>query len=227
VTLLNELLPVGIRGVVLAALVASLISSNLSVMNSISTLAVRDFVMHFRPATTDRTQVFIGRVAIVLATVLGAIAAYLVYTTPDGLYKYLQTISIYLVMPITPAIVFGILSKRVTVTGAITSVVTGVLLASLFVTDQLIGAQRGAALFPWLHQKLTLNYTYRGLWGTLLITVILVLVSAFTRKSPPEKISHLTIDWHMQPEPFRGLADWRLQLGILSLATIGLYAWLW
>jgi len=58
VTLLNELLPTGIRGLVLAALLASLIGSNLSVMNSVSTLVVRDFLLHFRPRSSERAQVF-------------------------------------------------------------------------------------------------------------------------------------------------------------------------
>ena len=151
VTLLNELLPVGIRGLVLAALLASLIGSNLSVMNSVSTLVVRDFVLHFRPQSSDRAQVFFGRVAIAVAAGLGVVAAYLVYTTPDGLYKYLQTISIYLVMPITPAIVFGVISKRVTVKGAIASVLTGLVLATIFVADQLMPSAEGAKFFPWLH----------------------------------------------------------------------------
>ena len=144
VTLLNELLPNGIRGLVLAALLASLIGSNLSVMNSVSTLVVRDFVLHFRPQSSERAQVLSGRIAIAVTAALGIAAAYLVYTTPDGLYKYLQTISIYLVMPITPAIVFGIMSKRVTVKGAIASVLTGLVFATLFVADQLMPAGEGA-----------------------------------------------------------------------------------
>jgi SSS family solute:Na+ symporter len=114
ITLLNELLPNGIRGIVLAALMASLISSNLSVMNSVSTLVVRDFVLRWRPGTSEKGQVLLGRCAIVEAAALGIIAAYLVSATPDGLYKYLQTISLYLVMPIAPAVAFGIMSKRVT-----------------------------------------------------------------------------------------------------------------
>src|ERR1700686_4695505 len=134
------------RGLVLAALLASLISSTLSVMNSVSTLAVRDFILHFRPATSERTQVLLGRLVIVISTLLGIMAGYAVYKTPDGLYKYLQTISIYLIMPVAPAIVFGILSKRVTVMGALASVVVGCCLASLFVTDQLIGPMQGAKL---------------------------------------------------------------------------------
>jgi len=39
-------------------------------------------------------------------------------------------------MPITPAIIFGILSKRVTIKGAIASVITGLVLATIFVADQ-------------------------------------------------------------------------------------------
>ncbi len=227
VTLLNELLPVGIRGLVLAALLASLIGSNLSVMNSVSTLVVRDFVLHFRPQSSDRAQVFFGRVAIAVAAGLGVVAAYLVYTTPDGLYKYLQTISIYLVMPITPAIVFGVISKRVTVKGAIASVLTGLVLATIFVADQLMPSAEGAKVFPWLHTNLTLNYTYRGLWGTILITLVLFAASAFSMKSDPAKLDKVTIKWGGALEPFSGIRDWRLHLAILSLGTIAVYWWLW
>jgi len=227
VTLLNELLPVGIRGLVLAALLASLIGSNLSVMNSVSTLVVRDFVLHFRPQSSERSQVFLGRIAIAAATALGVVAAYLVYTTPDGLYKYLQTISIYLVMPITPAIIFGIVSKRVTVKGAISSVITGLVLATFFVADQLMPAAEGAKLFPWLHTKLTLNYTYRGLWGTIVIVIVLFAVSAFTKKSDPARLERVTIKWGGSLDPFSGIRDWRLHLAILGAATIAIYRWLW
>jgi solute:Na+ symporter, SSS family len=196
-------------------------------MNSVSTLVVRDFILHLRPQTSEPAQVLFGRIAIAIAATLGVMAAYLVYTTPEGLYKYLQTISIYLVMPITPAIVFGIMSKRVTVKGALASVLTGAVLATVFVTDQLMSPRRSARLFPWLHTKLTLNYTYRGLWGTIAIIIVLFMVSAFTEKADPARLERLTIKWGSAPEPFRGLRDWRLHLALLSVATVALYRWLW
>jgi SSS family solute:Na+ symporter len=227
ITLLNELMPNGLRGLVLAALLSALISSSLSVMNSVSTLVVRDFIVKFRPATPERMQVRSGRLAILVSTPLAVAAAYLIFLTPEGLYKYLQTISIYLVMPITPAIFFGIVSKRVTVAGAIASVLVGIGLATVFVADQLMGADRAAQLFPMLHTDLTLNYSYRGLWGTLVIIATLYGVSAWTERRDPETLRGLTIDWSGKPEPFRGLRDWRLQLSALGLATVGLYAWLW
>jgi SSS family solute:Na+ symporter len=130
-------------------------------------------------------------------------------------------------MPITPAIVFGIVSKRVTVEGAIASVLTGLVLATVFVTDQLMPVAKAAKLFPWLHTKLTLNYTYRGLWGTIAIIIVLFAVSAFTARTDLAKLEKITIKWGGPMERFRGLSDWRLHLVILSLATIAVYRFLW
>jgi solute:Na+ symporter, SSS family len=226
ITLLNDLLPNGVRGLVLAALISALIGSSLSVMNSISTLVVKDFLLHFSTHASEKRQILMGRIAIVLATPLAIAGAYLIYTTPDGLYRYLQAISIYLIMPITPAIFFGIMSKRVTFPGAVASVLAGSALAALFVTDQLAGS-RGSQWFPWLHWKLTLNYTYRGLWGTLVSVAVLFLVSSFTSTPAGTNIQGLTVDWKAPMEPFQGLSDWRLSLGILVLLTVGIYAWLW
>jgi len=227
VWLLNNFCPRGVRGLVLGALLAAMISSLLAMMNSISTMAVRDFVVRFRPRTSERLQVLLGRSAIVVATVLGVSAAYLVYKTPGGLYKYLQTISIYLVMPITPAIVFGIISKRVNVVGASASVLTGAAISAMFVADELVGPELGSQLFPWLHHPLTFNYTYRGLWGTLAVVAVLFGVSLATKPPPPEKVEQTTIRWGGSREPFRGWSDWRLQWLVLALITVAIYYWLW
>ncbi len=94
VTILNDLLPEGIRGYVLSALVGTLISALIAVMNSISTMTVRDFALHFRPGMTARAQVRLGRIAILASAALGTGAAYLVYRQPEGIYKYLITISV-------------------------------------------------------------------------------------------------------------------------------------
>ena len=224
VTLMNGLLPTGIRGLVLAALFASLIGSTLSVMNSVSTLVARDFVLRFRPDTDERTQVRYGRFAIVAAAFLGVMAAYAVYKTPDGLYKYLQAVSLYLALPVAPAIVFGILSKRVTVAGAFAAAGVGSVCAFVFVTDQLIGPHAGSMLFPWIHTgPLTINYTYRGLWGSIASVVTLFVVSSVTKKADPKSLDRLTVNWRGVWERFRGVADWRLQLAVLTAITGVLY----
>jgi solute:Na+ symporter, SSS family len=230
VVLLNNLLPSGIRGLVLSALLAALISSLLAVMNSVSTMAVRDFLMRFTSGYSEKHQVRFGQAAILVGALCGVAAAYLVYKSQEGLYKYLQTISVYLVLPVAPAIFFGVVSKRINMTGAICSVAAGATLAAVYFTDnvlEMLTPGRGKLLLPFLHYPLTENYTYRGLWATLTIIVVLYAVSYATAPPPREKVDGVTYDWSAPWEPFRGIEDWRLQLGVLSLATLGAYAWLW
>lgn len=226
VLLLNRLLPIGFRGLLMASLMAALITSLIAVLNSVSTLVVRDFVLEFRPNFPEKKQVFFGRIVIVIITFLGIGAAYMVYKNEEGLYKYLQTISAYLVIPVFPAIFFGIISKKVTLKGATVSVILGVILATVFVIDQLIGAEAGKAIFPFLHHKLTLNFGYRGLWAEILLTGVLFAVSAFTEKTSPEKLERTTINYSSGIARFQGITDWRLHLAVLSVITLLLYIWL-
>jgi SSS family solute:Na+ symporter len=226
VLLLNKLLPSGLRGLMLAALVAALITSLIAVLNSVSTLVVRDFIVEFRSSVSEKKQVKLGRYIILIVTLFGIGATYLVYKNEEGLYKYLQTITAYLVLPVFPAIFFGIASKRVTLKGAFASVLVGVVLATIFVVDQLLGADAGKEIFPFLHYKLTLNFGYRGLWAEFLITTVLFAVSAFTEKTSEEKLEKTTVNYGKTLAKFEGLSDWRLHLGVLSLITIFLYVWL-
>ena len=226
--ILDNLLPSGLRGYVLAALLGAVLCSTIAVMNSISTIAVRDFILRFRPQTSDADQVRLGRLAIVVAMVLGVGAAGISAWQPEGIYKYLQTISIYLSMPLAPAIIFGVLSKRVTFAGAAASFLCGIALSALFVVDALVPNKAAAAqLFPLLHYRITENYTYRGLWGSLLITLILFSVSAFTKKTDAAKLQQTTINWGGPVEPFQGLSDWRLHLLGVAFLTVLAYWWLW
>ena len=226
VLLLNKLLPTGFRGLLLASLMAALITSLIAVLNSVSTLVVRDFIVEFHPDIPEKKQVSLGRYIIMIATFLGIGAAYMVYKSEEGLYKYLQTITAYLVVPVFPAIFFGIVSKKVTLKGATFSVIVGIILATIFVIDQLLGPDAGKAIFPILHHKLTLNFGYRGLWAEIIITAVLFAVSAFTEKTASEKLARTTINYSKRIDRFEGITDWRLHLGILSLITLFLYIWL-
>jgi SSS family solute:Na+ symporter len=226
VLLLNKLLPTGLRGLLLASLMAALVTSLIAVLNSVSTLVVRDFIVEFHPDVPEKRQVRLGRYIILIVTFLGIGAAYLVYKNEEGLFKYLQTISAYLVIPVFPAIFFGIVSKKVTYKGAAVSVMAGIILATIFVADQLVGPETGKNLFPILHHKLTLNFGYRGLWAEIFITGVLFTVSAFTEKTSPEKLEKTTINYSGGIARFEGIKDWRLQWGILALITLVLYIWL-
>ena len=227
VLLLNQLLPTGLKGLVLASLLAALISSLIAVYNSISTLVVRDFIVKIKPGMTEKGQVMAGRYMILVAAVLGICAAYMVYRNEEGLYKYLQAITAYLIIPVFPAIFFGIVSKRVTAKGAGVSVLIGALISTIFVIDQILGPETGKQVFPFLHQTLTLNFGYRGLWAEIIITIVLFAVSAFTEKTAPEKLATTTLSFKKGGiTKFEGLKDWRFHLVILTIITVLIYLWL-
>ncbi|MHB8865024.1 MAG: hypothetical protein ACYC6N_21805, partial [Pirellulaceae bacterium] len=140
--------------------------------------------------------------------------------------KYLQAISFYLCVPLVPAIFFAIVSRRINMQGAMASVLVGSVISTVYVIDNIF-PDFGHDNFDFLHKALTENYTFRGLWEVIITTGVLFVVSYATSPPPPEKVLGLTVDWHAPREPFRGLSDWRLQLGMLLTATVGLYAWLW
>jgi SSS family solute:Na+ symporter len=225
VLLLNKLLPTGLRGLLLASLMAALVTALIAVLNSVSTLVVRDFIVEFRPDFPEKKQVKLGRIVILIVALLGVAASYLVYSSPQGLYLYLQTMCAYLMIPVFPAIFFGIASKKVTLKGATASVIVGIVFATLFVVDELIGT-RAKELFPFLHYKYTLNFGLRGLWAEMLITAVLFGVSAFTVKTDPVKLEKTTINYSKGVPKFEGLGDWRLHLAFLSVITICIYLWL-
>jgi SSS family solute:Na+ symporter len=54
----------------------------------------------------------------------------------------------------------------------------------------------------------------------------LFAVSAFTEKTEPSRLEKTTIDYSKGLAAFKGLTDWRLHLGILTLITIIILIWL-
>ncbi len=121
-----------------------------------------------------------------VAAMAGAMAAYLISQSQDGLYKYLQAISFYLCVPLVPAIFFAIVNRRINMTGAIWQRARGQRdLHAL--RDRHASPRFGRAKFGFLHKTLTENYTFRGLWEVILVTIVLFVVSYATQPPPPRK----------------------------------------
>ncbi len=111
-TLVFDLLPVGVRGLVLAAVIAAITSTVDSILNSASTIVTMDFVKPYRPDTSQRGLVLIGRVATVVALVVAVVWAPIIANF-DTLYGYLQSVLSYLVPPVVAVFLMGIAFKRI------------------------------------------------------------------------------------------------------------------
>ncbi|MCP5349316.1 MAG: sodium/solute symporter [Gammaproteobacteria bacterium] len=124
-TLAFDVLPVGLRGLMLAALAAAILSSLESIYNSAATLFTMDFVTTFRPAIEDRKLVVIGRLATLVFMVLAALWAPQIERFPS-LWQYLQSILSYLTPPVVAVFGAGLLWRGATATAAFTTLLIGI-----------------------------------------------------------------------------------------------------
>src|SRR6266852_4373440 len=127
-TLIVNLLPNGLVGIMIAALLAALMGAMSSVFNSASTLVTLDFYKKIKPDASERNLVNFGRFATGIMVLLGLLWVPFIHLISSQLYIYLQSVQAYISPPIASCFVLGILWTRLNGTGAISSLMTGFLL---------------------------------------------------------------------------------------------------
>src|SRR5438270_3089721 len=129
--LVTRLLPAGFKGLVLAGMLAALMSSLASAFNSCSTLLTWDVYRKLRPNATEQQLVRFGRGSTVILVALGlAWIPFMKYISPQ-LYIYLQSVQAYIAPPIAACFLFGVLSKRLTAPAALTTLLSGFVIGAL------------------------------------------------------------------------------------------------
>ncbi len=123
-TLVTEILPTGLRGLVLATLVAAIMSSIDSTLNSASTLVTMDFVKKLRPYTSDAALTRIGRVVTVMFMVISVVWVPVVARSAN-IFAYLQTALSFAFPPVVALFVLGIFWPRANARGALCGLVFG------------------------------------------------------------------------------------------------------
>jgi len=130
-----DLLPDGLRGLLLVAFVAAVMSSVDSVLNSASALVTMDFYAPLHPQASEGRLVLVGRVVAVVVLVLGALTAPQLRQFPS-LWAYLQSALSYLTPPIVAVFLGGLFGPRINRQGAFSTLVGGSVLALLLLAIQ-------------------------------------------------------------------------------------------
>lgn len=187
----SYLLPVGIRGIVVASLLAALMSSLASCFNSSSTLFTMDFYKHYRPKSTERELVLVGRLATTVMVILGIVSVPLITILSDQLFVYLQSVQAYISPPIAAVFVFGVFWKRVNGKGAIYALITGAVLGAVrFVLELLTKAEvLDLGSFQWFA---SMNFLHFAVLLFVISAGILILVSLGSEPPRREKVAGLT-----------------------------------
>lgn len=237
-TMVTVLLPTGMRGVVVAGLVAALMSSLSSLFNSSAALFTVDIYEKIAPGRSERHLVNVGRLATLVVVVLGIIwIPVMAKVSDEGLYEYLQSVQGYLAPPITAVFLLGLFFRRINRLGALLGLGVGFALGMIKLTIQtLYGADPTEDKFrspEWLAAIGDFNFLYAS--GVLFaVSVALVIFGSLISAPPPPECtrglvySDISDEDRAELKASMGPVEWALTAIVLGLvAAMYLYFSFW
>ena len=192
-TLVTALLPSGIRGLIVACLLAALMSSLASLFNSSASLFTVDVYEKLRPGQSQKHLLNVGRIATAVVVGLGIVwIPVMAKISQGGLYQYLQSVQGYLAPPITAVFLLGLFWKRVNAAGAVWGLGGGFVLGMAKLTIQTFYGKGKLENPAFLAAIGDFNFLYAT--GVLMVAsiILMVVASLLTPPPPPEKIHDLT-----------------------------------
>jgi solute:Na+ symporter, SSS family len=223
--MVQHLLPVGLRGIVVAGLLSALMGSLAGVFNACSTLFTVDLYQKYRPNASQHQIVRVGRMATVVMVVI-AMLWIPVVKGQTGLYNYLQAVQGYLAPPIFVVFFFGVFWKRLNAKGCLYSMVVGLalglfrMLVDTPVSMKMAGFKNGYpnGSFLWIINNI--NFQYFSIIITLVSAVVMVAVSYMSPAPEYEKIKGLTFGTVTSEDRAKTLASWGWQEVTASLLVL-------
>ncbi|MCB9357822.1 MAG: sodium/solute symporter [Calditrichaeota bacterium] len=224
--MVSRLLPAGVKGIVIASLLAALMSSLASCFNSASTLFTMDVYKKLKPDTPEGRLVAVGRIATGVIVLLGILWVPFIKVISSQLYVYLQSVQAYISPPIAAVFLFGILWSRANAKGSIAALLTGLVIGATRLIGELLHKQAPLAEGP-LRWMVEMNFLHFATFLFVLCSIMLVVVSLST---PAPALSSLTgLTFRHTPRLERIVANpklHRLNLG-WSVLLVALVFILW
>lgn len=188
--LVTHLLPVGLKGLVIAAMLAAAMQTCSAALNSTATLVSYDIFRRYRPGIGDHQLVRIGKITTVVGTLM-AIVFSPIFGHYSTLFEGINKLITYVAPPITAVFVFGVFWRGASSRGAFLTLLGGILL--------------GAVTF-WLDW----TNIYRGdfmMIAFLLFLACSAILVIFSLLMPePVKEEAIPLIWEDWREPLRGKA---------------------
>lgn len=225
ISLLQTLVPIGLRGFLLAALFGSVQSTVNAVLNSTSTILTLDIYKRlgiykklFKKEASDKHYVVFGIWATVAFLALSIVLGWSIKLLGSGLFAYVQELYAFFAPPFAAVFLLGILWKRINGTGAAVAVVTGFAFGILMKVYVQLAANPIEVVVPFGNQ---------AIFNWLFCVIVCIAISMVTRPPRPEQIGDdMTINW-TKLNIFGGLGDrWYTSVilwwGIFAVIIFGL-----
>ena len=188
-----QLLPVGLRGLVVGGLLAALMSSLSSLFNSCATLFTVDIYEKLVSKKSEKHLVRVGRFATSIIVFFGLLWIPIMYRVADGgIYQYLQSVQGYLAPPIASVFLLGLFYKRINSVGAIAGLISGFTLgmAKLIIQVNFSSIDNSKLSSPkWLASIGDFSFLY-ATGALFLISSIIIIIFSFMTKAQSDKSIH-------------------------------------
>jgi len=208
--LVATVLPVGVRGLVVAGLLAALMSSLAGCFNASSTLFTIDFYSKFKPKASQHQLVWMGRVATAVMVIIGLLWIPVI-RGGKGLYDYLQTIQGYLAPPIFVVFFLGVFMKRLNGKGCLAALIVGFIMGlARLAIDTPVKLMKGFS-YPEGSLLWIINNIFFQYYSILILVVcalVMIAVSYATEKPDYEKIRGLTYGTESDEDRAKSRASW-------------------
>jgi SSS family solute:Na+ symporter len=188
--MLQTLLPIGVRGVFLAALFGAIQSTVNSVLNSTATVFTLDIYKRlFNPSAGEKHLVRIGMVSSVVILVLSVVIAGFIDRLGGSLFIYVQSLYAFFAPPFGAVFLLGVLWRRINGPGAVVAVFAGFVLG---LTMKLY------VQFVPTHPAWIEPFAMQGIVNWAFCTITCTIVSLLTPPPRAEQITdQLTFSWKM------------------------------
>lgn len=198
--LLMQLLPSGITGLVVAGLLAAMMSSVSATFNSASTLITMDFVRNLSPDLTSKQLVRVGQIATLILVVLAAAWVPFIEKVSDSLWTYLQLVISYTAPPAVATFLLGLFWKRGNGTGSIASLLFGFTFAIILLGLQVYASGVDPDTLPGVIAAVTdIHFLIMATILFVLCSLVHVIVSLATAPPDAERVA----DYIWKPRLFR------------------------
>jgi SSS family solute:Na+ symporter len=217
--MVREILPAGVRGLVVGGLLAALMSSLASCFNSSATLFTMDIYKKLHPEASEHTLVWVGRIATGAMVVLGLAWIPLMSHVSDALYVYLQSVQAYIAPPIFAVFFLGVFVRRVNGPGCMAGLVGGFILGMARLAAEIC---KGRLQGTFLQGFASINFLYFCLILFAVSVSIIVLVSLLTPRPSEGRLTGLTYATLTEKDRTETRASWNKWDVIHSCVVIGL-----
>jgi len=190
--LVSNLLPIGLRGLVLAGMLSALMSALASLFNSTATLFTVDFYKRMRPQSSEGHLVLVGRIATAGVVVIGMIWIPIMQGLSKQLYSYLQLVQSLLAPGIAAVFMAGIFSRSATPKSGFIGLATGFTLGMLRLLLQALHQSAGVQWPGPIQALVDINWLYFSFLLFVATCLVIFAVSAVTPKASTEQIVGLT-----------------------------------